>query len=88
MSRRNHISATSVEFSNLRMEVELNDGQRVNVPLGAFPLLYRATQAQRDNWILTDDGSCLSWPEIGQNITLDKIYLASDSMTGRLTRYA
>ena len=83
-----HISATSVEFSAFRMEVELNDGRRVTVPLGAFPTLSRATPAQRNNWTLTEEGACLSWPEIGQNITMEAIYQASDGMTGHMAMYA
>lgn len=83
-----HMSATYVFFSAFSMEVELSDGRRVSVPLGAFPTLSRATPAQRDNWILTDAGACVSWPEIGQNIPIDNLYMASDAMTGRMAMYA
>ncbi|MBQ9405984.1 MAG: DUF2442 domain-containing protein [Desulfovibrio sp.] len=81
-----HICPTSVEFSAMRMEVELNDGRRVIVSLGAFPTLFRATPAQRENWILTHDGEYLSWPEIGQDIALDNIY--SNSMVSGESMYA
>ncbi len=41
------------------------------MPVEWFPRLSRATQAQRDEWELMDEGRGIRWPSIEEDISVD-----------------
>ena len=62
-----------VHCSGRTLEIDFSDGRSLFAPLMGFPLLATATQAQRDNWVLMDEGRSLGWPELGEHIALQDI---------------
>ncbi|MBQ9407607.1 MAG: DUF2442 domain-containing protein [Desulfovibrio sp.] len=66
-------SIDQVHCSAQTLEINFSDGRHVFAPLLAFPVLAQATQAQKDNWILMDEGRTLGWPELGKNIGIEEI---------------
>lgn len=66
-------SVSQVFCTGTILEVSLNDGRNLYAPLRAFPGLAEATPAQRDNWILSDNGRTLAWPELGKHFSLEEI---------------
>lgn len=49
----------------------LVDGRTVSVPLVWSWRLSEATAAQRDHWALIGDGTCVHWPDIDEDISID-----------------
>lgn len=78
------MAVTSVTFSDFRMEVKLAGGESFSVYLGSFPRLSHATAAQRDNWMLTDNGRGIGWPELGQDLSVSEMYRHSERLNGRM----
>jgi hypothetical protein len=62
------ISATSVEFDEDTMWVDLTDGRTLGVPLAWFPRLMQATPAQREQVELSRVG--LHWEELDEDISI------------------
>ena len=50
--------------------VDLADGRRLSVPVEWFPRLSSATQAQRNEWELMDEGRGIRWPSIDEDISV------------------
>lgn len=50
--------------------VYLVDGRRLSVPVEWFPRLHRATQSQRDEWELLDEGRGIRWPSVDEDISV------------------
>lgn len=50
--------------------VDLVDGRRVSVPLTWFPRLLGASQPQRDEWELLDEGRGIRWPSIDEDLSV------------------
>jgi hypothetical protein len=68
--------ATSVSFTADAMKVALIDGREVSVPLAWFPRLLDATDAQRASWRLIGGGVGTHWPEIDEDISVEKLLVA------------
>jgi hypothetical protein len=62
--------ASRVAVSQGFLVVDLVDGRRLSVPVEWFPRLARATQAQRDEWELQDEGRGIRWPSIDEDISV------------------
>ncbi len=52
------------------LQVYLRDGRMIDAPLGWYPRLQAATQQQRSRWQIVDGGCGISWPEIGEHLSL------------------
>lgn len=60
-----------VRFTEDVMDVGLEDGRRISVPLAWFPRLLHATQAQRARWEVSAGGYGIHWPEIDEDLSTE-----------------
>ena len=74
-------SATAVRFDEVTMWVDLDDGRTLGVPLAWFPVLLRATPAQRENLWLSPGG--LHWDEIDEDISVQGLLDGIGDQTNR-----
>ena len=49
----------------------LVDGRTVSVPLAWSWRLSEATTDQRNHWELVGDGTCVHWPEVDEDISVE-----------------
>ena len=64
------VFAQSVCFSEDALTVQLDDGQRLSVPLTWYPRLLHATPAEREHYELIGDGEGIHWPELDEDISV------------------
>lgn len=65
------ISRVSVNSKQVR--VYLTDGPVFHLPLSSFYRLSKATRAQRAHWQLIGDGRRVYWPDIDEDIAVDRL---------------
>ena len=66
-------SAVDVAFEGRVTIFSLADGRRVFTPLERFPFLVAASEEERNNWRIVDNGTRVVWPDIGQEISLSDL---------------
>ena len=66
----NKARAAAVSFDEDNLWVDLVDGRRLSVPLSFFPRLLHATEAQRNNVIISGGGLGLHWEDIDEDISV------------------
>ena len=74
-------SATKVWFDEYNMWVNLNDGRQLSVPLEYFPRLLKASSSQRENYILSGNGTGIHWEEIDEDISVPGLLLGKRDLT-------
>lgn len=62
--------ATSLEFDDDTMWVQLVDGRVIGVPLAWFPRLLRASPEQRLRFEISGGGQGLHWDELDEDISV------------------
>lgn len=62
--------ATDVQFDDEMMQVLLNDGREVRVPLEWFPKLRDSSARKRAHWRLVGGGIGIHWPELDEDISI------------------
>ena len=62
--------ATHVYFDAERLQVCLQDGREISVPLSWFPRLRNATNVQRQQWELIGNGVGIHWESIDEDISV------------------
>jgi hypothetical protein len=62
--------AKSVSFDDEMMHVTLTDGRRISAPIIWFPLLVKATPAQRAKYEIGGGGTSLHWPELDEDLSV------------------
>lgn len=67
-------NATSVSFSESRMNVVLEDGRELIVPLEWFPKLKDASPKQFANWRFIGNGEGIHWEELDEDILVEKLF--------------
>jgi hypothetical protein len=65
--------AQSVSFSGEQMQVQLQDGRSLLIPLAWFPALMRATDAQRRDWRLIGGGLGIHWEALDEDISVPRL---------------
>ena len=65
--------ATNVDVTENTINVELNDGRSISVPLSWYPRLEHATPEERKNWELIGSGTGIHWPEIDEDISVEAL---------------
>ncbi|MDH5508708.1 MAG: DUF2442 domain-containing protein, partial [Anaerolineae bacterium] len=60
-ARQTTVFASSVDFSEDALHVQLSDGRVISAPLEWFPKLRDATPEQRSNWRLIAKGVGIHW---------------------------
>lgn len=62
--------ATDVRFSNSMLQVTLDDGRELAVPLEWFPRLRDGSLAARLNWRFIGHGEGIHWPDLDEDISV------------------
>ena len=68
------LSISSIEFTDTHVSLTLGDGLSLHDRLSRNPDLLKASTQQRLDWKLLDDG-LVSWPHLGEKVTLDARWL-------------
>lgn len=68
------LSIRGIDFTSTHVSVTLGDGRILHDRLSRHPDLLKATATQRLDWALLDDG-LVSWPHLGDKVTLDTRWL-------------
>src|SRR2546428_13362734 len=63
--------AVAVHVSDDRINLELDDGRRLSVPLTWYPRLANATDAERSRYELWGSGYAIEWPDIDEHISVE-----------------
>jgi hypothetical protein len=64
-------NADSVQVTDDRLSVELNDGRVITAPLAWFPRLMHGSSAERANWRLIGRGQGIHWPDLDEDISVE-----------------
>jgi hypothetical protein len=62
--------AKTVDFDDAMMRVAFTDGRVLSVPLAWFPVLERATPAQRANCEIGGGGIGLHWSDLDEDLSI------------------
>ena len=71
--------ARSVLVTDDTLNVDLNDGRSLSVPLPWFPRLYHASKAERNNWRFIGQGHGIHWEDIDEDISVANFILGNGS---------
>lgn len=66
------MKAQKVWFENGRVHLLTQDGREGSLPVRLFPLLYNATDAQRQNYTLSHFG--IHWPDIDEDLSYEGFF--------------
>jgi hypothetical protein len=69
MNTLDELKVTHVSSTADTLRVDFDDGRSVSLPLIWFPRLFRATQAQRDNYELMGKGFGVHWPDVDEDLS-------------------
>lgn len=58
-----------------RLNVALEDGRRISVPLRWYPRLANATPEQRANWEIAGAGFGIHWPDVDEDLNVEGLLL-------------
>jgi len=72
-------AATKVTVSDSTLDVELQDGRSLSVPISWYPRLEHATKSERDNWALIGSGIGIHWPDIDEDISVEALVAGTPS---------
>ena len=64
------VLAVEVSCTNDTLDVVLEDGRKVSVPLAWFPRLLKATPKQRAEWEFLGGGMGIHWEAIDEDISI------------------
>ena len=64
------VRATALNFSKEFMDVHLEDGRMIRVPLDWFPRLQRASETQRKKFKWQDGHRAMHWPSVDEDISI------------------
>ncbi len=71
--------ASNVVVTEDTLNVDLNDGRTVSVPLPWFPRLYHASAPERNNWRFIGEGQGIHWSELDEDISVASLLLGKGS---------
>lgn len=74
-----NLSVSSIDFTKTHVSVALGDGRILHDRLSRNPELLKASATQRSEWTLLDDG-LVSWPHLGDKVTLDTRWLLWEAL--------
>jgi len=64
-------NAVAVSVSDDAIEVQLDDGRRLGVPLAWYPRLALASPAERNHYELWGSGYAIEWPDIDEHVSVE-----------------
>ena len=62
---------SDVAVSEEALRVDLSDGRTLSVPIGWYPRLAYATDEERSNWTIMDEGHGIHWRDLDEDVSLD-----------------
>lgn len=62
---------SEVEFADEMLSVFLMDGRNIRVPIVWYPRLLAASEAERQNWIVSGGGYGIHWPDIDEDLSTE-----------------
>jgi hypothetical protein len=65
--------ALDISFTKDKMNLFLEDGRELSVPLEWFPSLRNASMEQLNNWRLIGKGEGIHWEELDEDISVEKL---------------
>src|SRR3954471_16429676 len=80
MNTLDKIRLVRVSSTDDTLVADLEDGRSVHLPLMWYPRLFRATQAQRDNYQLMGRGYGVHWPEVDEDLSARSLALGNPSV--------
>ena len=60
---------SDVAVSEETLQVELSDGRTLSVPVGWYPRLASATERERANWVIMDEGHGIHWRDLDEDVS-------------------
>jgi Protein of unknown function (DUF2442) len=69
---RPRATAAAIQGAQLRVTVE--DGREIIVPVTWFEFLERATEAQRNEFLLIGDGTGIWWEQLNDGISVPQLF--------------
>lgn len=70
--------AVSVQVSETSLQVRLEDGRAISVPLAWFPRLLAASSEERGNWRLIGHGVGIHWADLDEDISTENLLATTD----------
>jgi hypothetical protein len=70
------VAATDVVFVGNNLQVTLNDGRVISVPMDRIPWLQwlvEAPDAKRDNWSIEPGGFAIYWDDLDDGIEIEHL---------------
>ena len=75
------ITTNKIWFENEHIFANLNDGRIVGMPLIWFPRLKNATDIQRLNYELWNEGSWIHWEDLDEDLSTEGFITFSKNIT-------
>lgn len=66
-------NAVNIWFDEIRMNLVLDDGRELSVPIDWFPSLRDATPEQRNNYRFIGDGEGIHWEDLDEDLSVTGI---------------
>jgi hypothetical protein len=70
---------TSISVTDDTLAADLEDGRTIAVPIGWFPRLAHATEAERSNFEISGAGYGIHWPELDEDVGVEGMLLGKRS---------
>ena len=68
-----------VNISDDTLQVDLEDGRTIAVPIGWYPRLAYATQPEREHFQISGAGYSIHWPDLDEDIGVEGMLLGKKS---------
>ncbi len=65
------VLAVEITFTEQALQVSLDDGRMISVPLAWYPRLLNATPSERIQYELIGDGEGIHWPSLDEDISVE-----------------
>ena len=72
--------AVNIVVTDDTLQVDLEDGRTISVPIGWFPRLAHGTPDERDNFEISGAGHGIYWPDLDEDIGIEGLLLGKKSM--------
>lgn len=69
-----------VQVTDDALIVTLRDGRVLSSPLGWFPRLRYASNAERAHWMILGDDDLIHWPDLDEEIELLRLFSGGESL--------
>lgn len=67
------IIIVTISHANQTITAKLSDQRDITIPIGWRPRLHHATNQEKNEWQITDQGQAVHWPRLDETITLQSL---------------